>query len=188
LCLALWENAADVELPIPGEYLRESKTQRRERQDAEIKLVLERLLTTDPRKAVSEAYFKVIVPIKQRTKLVLEAALGPTATESAWILDGDTSASGVRSGLAHGKIAGLDAHSISGFPDKSRRLATLTQQLVGRTLSRRWQGSPLEVLPRQFTATTELADCIVCAPDGGWGVTADSRITLDLVARKGFGV
>jgi hypothetical protein len=186
LCLALWENAADLELPVTPELAQESKQQRRKRQDAEIRRIVDQLLSTNPRKAVEDAYFTVLKSIKQQTRSVLHAALGAATDESTWVLEGRESASTLRSELAHGKIAGLDVHSTPGFRDKSERLAKLTQQLIGRTLGRRWQVAPLAGRTRQYTITMSFGDSFICAPNGGAVVTGDFRITAELVAGKGL--
>jgi hypothetical protein len=185
LLLSLYEHGPDVQLPLAG---RASKKVRRERQATAIRDILGRLLESDPVRAVEEAYFTAVTPIRRRVDEVAKLIAGPQSDFVAWLHNDSVDAPSpatLRSGLVHGRFRSTDPAVQERLGLYSDRIDNAIRLTVARLLAGQWLGDPPPARQLRYTVSYGVLDQFWWA-DGAATASGDFSITLDLLARKGI--
>ncbi|WP_437554773.1 hypothetical protein WME97_22365 [Sorangium sp. So ce367] len=186
LLLALYEHASDVELPLPNEDASLSKSQRRRLRNDQIRQILVESMDHDPEQATMRAYFDVVVPIRKRSEAVLRAALGEQSPLIGWLYGGADGPAKLRTDIVHHGKSPHEIHTRFPVERIAQNVEDLANEIIVRTLRRMWRGEPLPTSTHSVTMTIYPEATIANAPDGGFVVQGDFRITHQLLAILGL--
>lgn len=185
LCLALWNNASEIGLPLKGEYISAPKRKRLEIRREKIKKILQ--TTDDVEEAVKQAYFEVVSPIQRRLKTVNNAVFGTEKSPNTWLFDKNITEPGPAAlrNIVHGRFAGLNRDLEILLLKHTDRLVNLLRHLITRTSRKLWQGAPLSMGQKQFSIQISPTDSFMCA-SGGISVKGNFKISESFLYSKGL--